>query len=45
MLRAQRFSTTIHASSVLSPGEASYDFHGPRFRQIIEDVAVALGSY
>ena len=42
ILRAQCFNTVIYASTVLYPDETSYDFHGPRFRRIIEDVAIAL---
>jgi hypothetical protein len=45
MLRAKCLSSTFHASTVLSLDKASYDFHGLCFRQIIEDIAIALESY
>jgi hypothetical protein len=45
ILQAQCLSTTIYASTVLSPDETSYDFYGPRYRQIIGDVAIALGNH
>ncbi len=41
-LEAQCLSTTVYILTVLSPEEAVYDAHAPRFRQIVEDIGTVL---